>query len=86
MNYINIKTNKKFKKVKGSFGEIYKIPIKWEILPLKKVSTILVPMRNKPKKFDGNIPWLRIEDIIQSFIPNSFRSDSTLFFNFSWFL
>ena len=26
-------------------------------------SDFIVPMRDKPKKFGGNIPWTRIEDI-----------------------
>jgi len=36
---------------------------KWEKTKLGQVSKLYVPQRDKPKKFDGNIPWLRIEDL-----------------------
>jgi restriction endonuclease S subunit len=40
--------------------------------PLKElVSQFLVPMRDKPKVFDGDIPWCRIEDIEGNFIHGS---------------
>lgn len=36
----------------------------WEQRKLNEViSRFIVPMRDKPKSFDGNIPWTRIEDI-----------------------
>ncbi|MBW5400352.1 restriction endonuclease subunit S [Brachyspira pilosicoli] len=36
--------------------------VEWK--ELKKVCTdFIVPMRDKPKVFDGNIPWCRIEDV-----------------------
>jgi type I restriction enzyme S subunit len=36
---------------------------KWESRPLRKfVRQFIVPMRDKPKHFTGNIPWCRIED------------------------
>jgi type I restriction enzyme S subunit len=31
----------------------------------------IVPMRDKPKKFDGNIPWCRIEDIKGKYLEDS---------------
>ena len=35
-----------------------------EYFPLKKVcKEIIVPMRDRPKVFDGDVPWCRIEDI-----------------------
>ena len=48
---------------KFKMTEIGEIPEEWEIYPLGEVSDIIVPMRDKPKNFDGNIPWLRIEDL-----------------------
>jgi type I restriction enzyme, S subunit len=42
---------------------IKQIPENWIEVNLGLVSTLYVPMRDKPKKFDGDIPWLRIEDI-----------------------
>ena len=35
----------------------------WISEKLGKISTLYVPMRDKPKKFGGSIPWLRIEDL-----------------------
>jgi len=40
-----------------------RIPEGWEVDKLNKiVSQFIVPMRDKPKIFDGDIPWCRIED------------------------
>lgn len=40
------------------------VPEYWVSTYLGKVITeFIVPQRDKPKKFDGNIPWCRIEDI-----------------------
>ena len=37
---------------------------KWKKVKLKDICIdFIVPMRDKPKKFNGNIPWCRIEDI-----------------------
>ncbi len=36
----------------------------WKKVKLKEIcSDFIVPMRDKPKEFNGNIPWCRIEDI-----------------------
>ena len=36
----------------------------WKKVKLKDIcSDFIVPMRDKPKEFNGNIPWCRIEDI-----------------------
>jgi len=40
-----------------------KLPEKWITEKLGNISELFVPMRDKPKKFDGNTPWLRIEDL-----------------------
>ena len=38
--------------------------ISWEQRKLDSImANFIVPMRDKPKVFDGNIPWARIEDI-----------------------
>ena len=39
-----------------------KLPNGWEAKQLKEIADLIVPMRDKPKRFDGNIPWIRIED------------------------
>ncbi len=42
----------------------FKIPENWVWVRLGAVcNEMLVPQRDKPKCFDGNIPWCRIEDI-----------------------
>jgi type I restriction enzyme, S subunit len=51
--------------------EIRKLPIDWEVKQLKEVADLIVPMRDKPKKFDGNIPWIRIEDLDGKFVSGS---------------
>jgi type I restriction enzyme, S subunit len=51
--------------------EIGKIPADWELESLGKYCTLFVPMRNKPKKFDGHIPWIRIEDLNGKYVSNS---------------
>jgi len=52
----------KFKKTKLNFGNEIETPDNWNIRSLKQIATLFVPMRDKPKKFGGNIPWLRIDD------------------------
>lgn len=48
----------KFKKT-----EIGEIPQDWDLVGLgKHVKKLIVPMRDKPKRFSGTIPWCRIED------------------------
>ena len=43
-----------------------------EHLPLKDVvSDFIVPMRDRPKTFDGDIPWCRIEDVESMVIEGS---------------
>jgi len=44
-------------------SEIGRVPVGWAIEELGKFADkLIVPMRDKPKKFDGDIPWCRIED------------------------
>ena len=44
----------------------------WKQHSLKEVmKNFIVPMRDKPKKFDGNIPWTRIEDIDGKYLNRS---------------
>jgi len=45
---------------------------KWEMCNLRKfVRNFIVPMRDKPKIFAGNIPWCRIEDFDGIFLKSS---------------
>lgn len=43
--------------------EIGLIPDDWKIKQVKEISGCIVPGRNKPKKFDGAIPWVTTSDI-----------------------
>lgn len=43
--------------------EIGLIPDDWKIKQAKDISGCIVPGRNKPKKFDGTIPWVTTSDI-----------------------
>ena len=50
----------------GGFTEV------WEKRKLNKVmSDFIVPMRDKPKEFSGEIPWTRIEDIEGKYLNDS---------------
>jgi type I restriction enzyme S subunit len=46
-----------------------RIPEEWEVLQLKSLcNDFIVPMRDKPKEFIGDIPWCRIEDFDGKFL------------------
>lgn len=47
------------------------IPEGWSMDILENLSTLFVPMRDKPKQFDGTIPWVRIEDLDGKYIADS---------------
>jgi len=52
-------------------GLVLEVPKGWEIHHLGSMSELFVPMRDKPKKFDGDIPWLRIDDLDGKFASDS---------------
>lgn len=43
------------------FGELEE---KWEIVPVAQVTNCIVPQRNKPKEFIGDIPWITTDDLV----------------------
>lgn len=45
------------------FGDPYINPMEWETNVISKYCDSIVPGRNKPKIFDGNIPWIKTENI-----------------------
>lgn len=48
------------------------LPKDWGIIPLRNIiDKFIVPMRDKPKNFDGDIPWCRIEDIQGKYLNNT---------------
>ena len=55
--------NRPYEKFKES-EELFEAPKNWSWCYLKEICTdFIVPQRDKPKVFDGTIPWCRIEDI-----------------------
>jgi len=50
---------------------IGEIPEEWEIANLGYKSKMIVPMRDKPTEFSGDIPWIRIEDVDDKYIEDS---------------
>ena len=53
----------------------YKVPENWNWIYLKAgCSDFIVPQRDKPKVFDGDIPWCRIEDIEAKLVDLCFQT------------
>lgn len=50
---------------------IGEVPEHWDILKLQAHTRMLTPMRDRPEKLDGNIPWVRIEDYDGKYISAS---------------
>jgi type I restriction enzyme S subunit len=47
------------------------VPEGWEIKKLGYQAKMIVPMRDKPPSFNGDIPWIRIEDFNGKYISDS---------------
>ena len=47
------------------------IPEYWKLEKLKRHTSMLTPMRDKPEHLDGEIPWVRIEDYCGKYIDAS---------------
>lgn len=61
------------------FTDIGELPDEWGAVKLKDhVKRLIVPMRDKPKRFEGDIPWCRIEDFDGKYL---FTSKSGKFVN-----
>ncbi|MBS4014973.1 MAG: restriction endonuclease subunit S [Candidatus Latescibacteria bacterium] len=58
----------------SGFDWIGKFPSHWTLCSLGYKSRMIVPMRDKPQEFDGDIPWIRIEDFNGKYISGS-KSD-----------
>ena len=50
---------------------IGEIPEHWDVLKLQTHTRMLTPMRDRPEKLDGDIPWVRIEDYNGKYISTS---------------
>src|SRR3990167_498355 len=49
------------------------VPECWEKHPVGKICSSIVPGRNKPKVFDGNIPWVTTPEIHGRYIPSKLQ-------------
>ena len=49
------------------------VPEGWEKHPVGKICSSIVPGRNKPKVFDGNIPWVTTPEIHGRYIPSKLQ-------------
>ena len=49
------------------------VPESWEKHPVGKICSSIVPGRNKPKVFDGNIPWVTTPEIHGRYIPSKLQ-------------
>lgn len=65
-------TLKKYESYKDTGVEwIGEVPEHWDVSNLGYRSTMIVPMRDKPTEFNGNIPWIRIEDVNDMYIDDT---------------
>ncbi|MBR2507163.1 MAG: restriction endonuclease subunit S, partial [Bacilli bacterium] len=63
--------NRPYEKFKES-EKLFEAPENWSWCYLKETCTdFIVPQRDKPKVFDGTIPWCRIEDIEGKYLNGS---------------
>ena len=63
--------NRPYEKMDES-EKLFEAPTSWCWSKLKNIcSDFIVPQRDKPKVFDGNIPWCRIEDIEGKYLKRS---------------
>ncbi len=46
------------------FGDPVLNPLGWEVKPVIDICDCMVPGRDKPKSFTGDIPWITIDDLI----------------------
>ncbi|HEX7575372.1 MAG TPA: restriction endonuclease subunit S, partial [Candidatus Methanoperedens sp.] len=62
------------------FGDPVKNPKGWETKMIRDIADIIVPTRDKPKKFDGDIPWVTLPDVLSTalFVNDSKYKLSTL--------
>ena len=63
--------NRPYAKLDAEYSS-FKLPNGWTLCKLKDIcSDFIVPQRDKPKSFDGTIPWCRIEDIEGKYLNGS---------------
>jgi type I restriction enzyme S subunit len=49
-----------------------KVPKHWEVIPVKRVSSVFIPQRNKPElNTSEGLPWVTMEDLIYTEVNGS---------------
>jgi type I restriction enzyme S subunit len=51
--------------------EAQKLPNGWQWVEIKDVADIIVPTRDKPKRFCGDIPWITLPDLDDFFVSSA---------------
>lgn len=51
------------------------VPEEWEKHPVGKICRSIVPGRNKPKEFNGSIPWVTTPEITGRYIPSELQQN-----------
>ena len=51
------------------------LPNEWQRVPVGKVCDSIVPGRNKPKYFDGDIPWVTTPEISGRYVPSALQKN-----------
>lgn len=51
--------------------EAQKLPNSWQWVEIKDVADIIVPTRDKPKRFCGDIPWITLPDLDDFFVSSA---------------
>jgi type I restriction enzyme S subunit len=55
--------------------EVGEIPEDWEVKKIGEICGFIVPGRNKPKTFSGNIPWITTPDLVEGRLISASRKD-----------
>jgi type I restriction enzyme S subunit len=61
----------RFKKVRYVFGRSIEIPGNWKVVKVNDITQSIVPGRNKPRRFVGDIPWITISDLDSMYVNDS---------------
>jgi len=71
MNKLDVLVKSRFVEM---FGDPVTNPLKWNVKPVIDECECMVPGRDKPKSFTGDIPWITIEDLIVNGITEKSKS------------
>lgn len=60
------------------FGDVHSNPLSWPIVSVGQVTSCIVPGRNKPKSFTGDIPWITTAELVHLGVTNRTNSNAGL--------